>query len=71
MVYSSVYNPRWANAEHTRIDCDVVFNHLGPTPVPFTAVASGDQDYTHEIYANCLAGHYGTITDYTPPPQSE
>lgn len=71
MVYSLVSNPRWANSEHTRIDCEVVFNHLGPAPVSFTSVASGDYDYTHQIFAECVAGLYGAISEYIPPVSGE
>lgn len=67
MVYSSVSNPRWANAAHTQIDCDVVFDDLGPTPLPFTAVASGDYPHTHQIFSECVSGQYGPIAEYTPP----
>jgi len=67
MVYLSVSNPRWANAEHTQIDCDVIFVDLGPTPVPFTAVASGDLPHAHQIFEECVSGKYGPIAEYTPP----
>lgn len=67
MKYTSVSNPRWSNAEHTQIDCDVVFDNFGPTPVPFTSVASGDYPYTHQIFAECASGKYGAIAEYIPP----
>ena len=68
MKYTSVSNPRWANAGHTQIDCDVVFTNLGTNPVPFTAVASGDYPYTHQIFAECVSGKYGSISEYVPVP---
>lgn len=67
MKYSSVSNPRWADAEHTQIDCDVVFDDLGPVKAPFTAVASGDYPYTHQIFNECVSGKYGPIAEYKPP----
>lgn len=66
MSYSSVSNPRWANPEHTKLDCFVIFDHLGSTPVPFTAVPSGDYDYTHKIFSECASGKYGTVSEYIP-----
>jgi hypothetical protein len=35
--------------------------------IPFTAVASVDYDYTHEIYANCVEGDFGVSAEYEPP----
>lgn len=66
MKYTSVSNPRWANAEHTQIDCDVVFVDLGSAPVPFTAVASGDYPYTHQIFDECVSGKHGPIAEHKP-----
>lgn len=66
MKYTSVSNSRWANAEHTQIDCDVVFVDLGSSPVPFTAVASGDYSYTHQIFDECVSGKHGPIAEHTP-----
>lgn len=67
MEYSSVANPRWSNDKHTKIDCDVVFVDLGQTPLPFTAVASGDLLHAHQIFEECVSGKYGPIAEYTPP----
>lgn len=64
-----VKNCRWANVEHTIIDCEVNFSHLDEDFVPFSAVQSGDTDYSHTIFANAIAGQYGAIAEYTPPPE--
>jgi len=69
MEYTSVTNPIWANAENNVINCDVVFTDLGPTPVPFTASpldTSNPSSIT--IYDQCVAGDYGPIAVYVPPP---
>jgi hypothetical protein len=66
MIYTNVTNPKWANAEHTVIDCMVMSEYHGE--IPFTAVASGDYEHSHKIYAECLEGKYGIIEEYTPPP---
>lgn len=68
MKYTNIQNPRWVNAEHTVLDCEVNFEHLPEEYVTFTAVASGDLDHTHQIFAECVAGQWGPIAEYTPPP---
>lgn len=71
MKYTQVLNPQWANAEHTAINCDVDFDDLREEYVPFTAVASGDYEHSHQIFAECVAGNYGPIAEYVEPPVPE
>jgi hypothetical protein len=71
MNYTDVKNPQWANAEHTAINCDVDFDDLREELVPFTAVASGDYEHSHQIFAKCVAGNYGEIAEYVAPPVPE
>ena len=71
MNYTDVKNPQWANAEHTAINCDVDFDDLSEELVPFTAVASGDYEHSHQIFAECVAGNYGEIAEYVEPPVPE
>jgi hypothetical protein len=71
ITYSTVLNPRWENAAHTRIYCEVNFDHLPEELVPFSAVAEGDYPHTHEIFARCVAGDFGPIADYTPPDSAQ
>lgn len=68
MKYTKVSNPQWANAEHTAINCEVDFDDLREELVPFTAVASGDYEHSHQIFAECVAGQYGEIAEYVAPP---
>ena len=68
MKYKHIKNIRWVNAEHTVLDCDVDFDDLVEEYVPFTAVASGDYPYTHQIFAECVEGKWGEIAEYEPPP---
>ena len=68
MKYIQVINPTWANPEHTAINCDVDFDDLREELVPFTAVASGDYEHSHQIFAECIAGTYGKIAEYVEPP---
>lgn len=71
MRYTQVLNPTWANAEHTAINCDVDFDDLREELVPFTAVAEGDYEHSHQIFAECVAGNYGEIAEYVAPPVPE
>ena len=71
MKYTQVKNPQWANAEHTVINCDVDFDDLREELVPFSAVASGDYEHSHQIFAECVAGNYGAIAEYVEPPVPE
>lgn len=71
MKYTEVKNLKWANAEHTAIDCEVDFDDLKEEYVPFTAVASGDYEHSHQIFAECVAGNYGAIAEYVEPPVPE
>lgn len=67
MKYTQVKNPVWANAEHTQINCEVDFDDLNEQFVPFTAVAEGDYEHSHEIFARCLAGEFGEVGEYVAP----
>jgi hypothetical protein len=71
MNYTKVLNPQWANAEHTVINCEVDFDDLREELVPFSAVASGDYEHSHQIFAECVAGNYGEIAEYVEPPVPE
>lgn len=65
MNYTNITNIKWANAEHTVIDCMVMSKEHGE--IPFSAVASGDYAHTHEIFERCVAGEFGAIAEYEPP----
>ena len=71
MKYTQVFNPQWANAQHTAINCEVDFDDIREELVPFTAVASGDYEHSHQIFAECLSGQYGEIAEYVAPPVVE
>jgi hypothetical protein len=71
MKYTQVKNPQWANTEHTAINCEVDFDDFREELVPFTAVASGDYEHSHQIFAECVAGQYGVIAEYVAPPVVE
>lgn len=66
--YSQVKNPVWADAEHTRVNCEVDFGHLDDEFVPFTADPTDSMEYSKTIFDECVAGQYGTIGEYVAPP---
>jgi hypothetical protein len=69
MKYNNVKNPIWADAEHTIINCDVDFDDLQEEYVPFTANPNDiSNPSSKQIYDECVAGVYGTIAEYIPPP---
>lgn len=66
--YTQVKNPKWANVEHTAIDCEVIFNHFPDEWLPFTANPDDVMPYSKEIFDECVAGKYGEVAEYVPPP---
>jgi len=69
MKYTAVKNPVWANEEQTAIDCQVDFDDLQEEFVPFTASPfDASNPASVEIFNDCVAGKYGTVTDYVAPP---
>jgi hypothetical protein len=68
MKVNNVKNPKWADFNHSVIECEVDFEELDETYVSFGAVASGDVDHTHEIFSRCIAGEFGAVAAYVPSP---
>lgn len=69
MRYTTVKNCRWANQEQTVIDCDVDFDDLVEEFIPFSASPTDYHGHGQEIYTRALAGDFGVIAPYTPPPE--
>jgi hypothetical protein len=69
---TSLTNPRWADAEQTRIDCEITTSQFGDEVLPFTADANDCEPHGRAIFADIVAGAYGEIAEYVlPPPQPE
>jgi hypothetical protein len=64
---SSLTNPRWANAEHTEIDCEITTSQFGDEVLPFTAHGNDPEAHGREIFAAIVAGDYGPIAEYVAP----
>ncbi len=65
MNYTNVINLKWANQDHTLIDCEVTFETIGTAP--FTATPNDTEEHGRDIYARAAAGEFGVIAEWTPP----
>lgn len=61
-----VQNPRFSNYEKTGVNLDVVFDWLGDSPVPFTAMPNDVEEHGRVLYAKAIAGEFGVIADFVP-----
>lgn len=66
MEYTNVTNLKWANEEHSMIECVVDFVKFGPSP--FGAIKGDLEPHGQEIFNRCVSGEFGPIAEYTPPP---
>jgi len=66
MKILSVKNPQWVDASHTAINLSVTFEGLGE--VPFTASASDHEKNGRDLFAQAMAGDFGSIA--SPPAAS-
>lgn len=66
---TSLTNPRWANAEQTMIDCEITTSQFGSEVLPFTAAQNDVEAHGRAIFASIVAGQYGSIGEYVPPPE--
>ena len=67
MEYTSVTNPVWANAENNVINCIVDFVDIGIVPFSANPLDTSNPS-SITIYDQCVAGEYGPIAVYVPPP---
>lgn len=67
---TSLKNPHWSNAEHTRIDCEITTSQFGDEVLPFTADQNDVEPHGRAIFADIVAGKYGPIAEYIAPPTS-
>ncbi len=62
-----VRNPRYANADKTLIDVEILHPVFGW--IPFTASPEDVEAHGRELFAMLAAGEGGTVADYVPPPE--
>jgi hypothetical protein len=60
-------DPRWVNAEHTMIDLTIKWDAFNEE-LPFTASPADCEAHGRAIFAAAVAGEYGAIAEYLPPP---
>jgi len=65
---TSLTNPVWSNAEHTRIDCNITTSQFGDEQLPFTADQNDVEAHGRAIFGDIISGIYGTIAKYVAPP---
>jgi hypothetical protein len=68
-VLTSVANPRWENAEHTMINCNITTSQFGAEVLPFSANQNDVEAHGRAMFADLVAGKYGPIAEYVPPPE--
>ena len=61
---NGVRNPKWNNAEHTTLDCEVDFDEIDEVYVPFTADPNDIHEWSKQIFDDCVAGNYGAIEEF-------
>ena len=61
---NDVKNPKWINAEHTRLNCEVDFDELDEVYVEFTANPNDTEEHGRKIFEDCVAGNYGEIEEF-------
>ena len=66
---TSLKNPRWVNAEHTAIDCEITTSQFGDEVLPFTADPNDVEEHGRKIFADILAGKYGEIKEFVEKPK--
>lgn len=69
MEYTEIKNLKWSSEEKKAIDCLVDSKVFGI--IPFTASPDDPMEYGVEIYNKCIAGDFGPIADFIPPPPPE
>lgn len=68
-ILTSLTNPVWVDAEHTRIDCIITTTQFGDEKLPFTADPNDVEPHGRAIFADLVAGKYGAIGEYVPLPE--
>lgn len=65
---TSVSDPVWANNEHTIIDCVITTSQFGDEKLPFSARPDDVESHGRALFADLVAGKYGTIGECVKPP---
>lgn len=63
IIYKSVRMPKWSSANHSSIDCLVVFEHM-PGEYPFTAAPYDLEPHGRELFQRLADGDFGEIAPF-------
>jgi hypothetical protein len=63
-LLTSLTDPRWANAEHTAVDCNITTSQFGDKVLPFTASPTDPEAHGRAIFADIVDGKYGPIAEF-------
>jgi hypothetical protein len=70
--YIAVRNLKWVDVEHTKIDCEVNFSHVGFEEwTPFCADPNDYMPYSKQLFDECISGKWGDIAEFIIIPPSE
>lgn len=64
-VFSTVSNPRWANAEHTAVDVIVTLASMPGVSVGFTATPTDPEAHGRHVYEQAIQGAYGPVAPFS------
>ncbi|TCQ79569.1 hypothetical protein EDF68_104153 [Ochrobactrum sp. BH3] len=66
----AVKNLEWADVNHTVLRAEVLFEELEDQFgfVNFSTIERADTDHGIEVWSKAIAGEYGVIGEYDPPP---
>jgi len=67
LTIENARDPKFINQSNTEIDLIVKFVEL-EDELPFTARPVDSEPYCVELFNNAIAGEYGNIAPYIPPP---
>lgn len=68
---TSLFNPRWSNAKHTAIDCEITTSQFGEEVLPFTASQNDVEAHGRAIFTDIVEGNYGPVAEYVAPPEPD
>ena len=66
MDYGIVRTLKWADADHTKLECMITFPAFN-AELPFTATATDSEAHGREIFERAVKGDFGTIEDHDEP----
>ena len=64
---TSIANPVWANASHTKINCFIKTDEFGEDVLPFTAFIDDSASHCVKAFESLIAGEFGSIAEYIAP----